>query len=142
MTSKPLDDDVLAETLAASRNYNTIKEASEALGLARSTYEHRLKIAMARVDSLDERNRDNIVFPDFPVESDESDELLSQPLEDWALSSLGSHLSGICAELLLETVQALELEVSLEHFPHFFGWLFTKGSSFEHLVSHVLLALS
>ena len=29
MTSKPLDDDVLAETLAASRNYNTIKEASQ-----------------------------------------------------------------------------------------------------------------
>ena len=77
MTSKRLDDDVLAETLAASRNYNTIKEASEALGLARSTYEHRLKIAMARVDSLDEHNRDNIVFPEFPDDDIKTDEIIN-----------------------------------------------------------------
>ena len=77
MAAKPLDDEVLLATLAALEKHGTIAASSRAMGIPRSTFEHRIRLAQER--ELENRTNDEPILPTFPP-SDLPTEQLIQSL--------------------------------------------------------------
>jgi len=76
VAQRPLDDDVLAEALAASGRYDTIIEAADALGMPRSTFTHRLDLAKKRTAELEAEGRESVSFPTFPADDVNTEEII------------------------------------------------------------------